>query len=103
MEKFDPAELGIATSPISELIGGDSQFNAAITNEIFAGKTGAPRDAVVLNAAFAIAAFKADFHLPLQTQIANAYVLANQAVDSGAAAAVLKKWVTLSNEVAGAR
>jgi anthranilate phosphoribosyltransferase len=33
MEKFDPAELGIATSPISELIGGDSQFNAAITNE----------------------------------------------------------------------
>jgi anthranilate phosphoribosyltransferase len=51
MEKFDPAELGIATSPISELIGGDSQFNAAITNEIFAGKTGAPRDAVVLNAA----------------------------------------------------
>jgi hypothetical protein len=30
-------------------------------------------------------------------------VLANQAVDSGAAAAVLKKWVTLSNEVANAR
>jgi anthranilate phosphoribosyltransferase len=56
-----------------------------------------------LNAAFAIAAFKADFHLPLETQIANAYVLANQAIDSGAAASVLKKWVDLTNEIASAR
>ena len=103
MEKFDPAELGISTSAISELIGGDPQFNAEITNQIFAGESGAPRDAVVLNAGFAIAAFKADFHLPLQTQIANAYVLASQAVDSGAATSVLKKWVELSNEVASPR
>jgi anthranilate phosphoribosyltransferase len=103
MEKFDPAELGIPTSAISELIGGDPQFNAEITTQIFAGESGAPRDAVVLNAAFAIAAFKADFHLPLQTQIANAYVLASQAVDSGAATSVLKKWIELSNEVVSAR
>ncbi len=103
IERFDPADIGVARASLTELSGGDAQFNAAITNEIFAGKAGAPRDAVVLNAAFAIAAFKGDFHLPLQTQIANAYVMANQAVDSGAAASVLKRWVELSNEIVSSR
>ena len=101
--KFDPLDIGVARSDIHELLGGDAQFNAKVTKDIFAGKTGAPRDAVTLNAAFAIAAFKADFHLPLETQIANAYVLANQAIDSGAAESVLKKWVELTNEIASAR
>ena len=103
IEKFDPADIGISRASLKELSGGDAQFNAAITNEIFAGKAGAPRDAVALNAAFAIAAFKADFHLSLQTQIANAYVMANQAIDSGAATSVLKNWVELSNEIASSR
>ncbi len=103
IERFDPIDIGIPRSPITELSGGDAQFNAAITNEIFAGKAGAPRDAVALNAAFAIAAFKGDFHLPLQTQIANSYVMANQAIDSGAATSVLKSWVELSNEIASSR
>jgi anthranilate phosphoribosyltransferase len=101
--EFDPLDIGVPRSQIHELLGGDAQFNAEITKQIFAGKSGAPRDAVTLNAAFAIAAFKADFHLPLETQIANAFVMANQAIDSGAAESVLKKWVELSNELASAR
>lgn len=101
--KFDPLDIGVPRSEVHELLGGDAQFNAKVTREIFAGKVGAPRDAVTLNAAFAIAAFKADFHLPLETQIANAFVLANQAIDSGAAESVLKKWVELTNELASAR
>ena len=100
---FDPLDIGIARSSIHELLGGDAAFNAEITKAIFRGESGAPRDAVTLNAAFAIAAFKADFHLPLETQIANGFVLANQAIDSGAAESVLKKWVELSNELATAR
>jgi anthranilate phosphoribosyltransferase len=100
---FNPAELGIATAPITALAGADARYNAELTNQIFAGKTGPMRDAVTLNAAFAIAAFKADFDLPLQTQIANGLVLANQAIDSGAAQSVLKKWVELSNEIVSAR
>jgi anthranilate phosphoribosyltransferase len=103
IERFDPADIGISRASLSELSGGDAQFNAAVTNEIFAGKAGAPRDAVALNAAFAIAAFKGDFHLSLQTQIANAYVMANQAIDSGAATSVLKNWVELSNQIASSR
>jgi anthranilate phosphoribosyltransferase len=100
---FDPTELGITSAPISALAGGDAEFNAKKTRDIFNGKKGAMRDAVTLNAAFAIAAFKGDFHLPLQNQIANGFVLANQAIDSGAAMAVVNKWVALSNELASAR
>jgi anthranilate phosphoribosyltransferase len=102
-EVFNPADLGIATAPITALAGGDAKYNAQMTQQIFAGKSGAMRDAVTLNAAFAIAAFKADFDLPLQTQIANGFVLANKAIDSGAAQSVLKKWVELSNEIVSAR
>ena len=102
-EIFDPTELGIAGAAISDLAGGDAKYNAKITNQIFAGESGPMRDAVTLNAAFAIAAFKGDFNLPLSTQIANGFVLANKAIDSGAAQSVLKRWVQLSNEIVSAR
>jgi anthranilate phosphoribosyltransferase len=100
---FNPEDLGITASPISELAGGDAVYNAQITMKIFSGEKGAMRDAVTLNAAFAIAAFKADFNLPLQTQIANGFVLANKAIDSGAALSVVKKWAELTNEIVSAR
>jgi len=100
---FNPEDLGITASPISELAGGDAAYNAQMTMEIFSGKKGAMRDAVTLNAAFAIAAFKADFNLPLQTQIANGLVLANRAIDSGAALSIVKKWAELTNEIVSAR
>ena len=100
---FNPADLGISSAPISELAGGDAGYNAQMTLKIFSGEKGAMRDAVTLNAAFAIAAFKADFNLPLQTQIANGFVLANKAIDSGAALSVVKKWAELTNEIVSAR
>lgn len=101
--EFNPSDLGITSSSISDLAGGDAKYNAQMTMKIFAGHKGPMRDAVALNAAFAIAAFKADFDLPLQTQIANAYVLANKAIDSGAALSVVKKWAELTNEIVSAR
>ena len=100
---FNPADLGIAFAPITALAGGDAAYNAEMTLKIFSGAKGAMRDAVALNAAFAIAAFKADFNLPLQTQIANGFVLANKAIDSGAALAIVKKWAQLTNEIVSAR
>jgi len=100
---FNPADLGIASAPITALAGGDAAYNAEMTMKIFSGAKGAMRDAVALNAAFAIAAFKADFNLPLQTQIANGFVLANKAIDSGAALAIVKKWAQLTNEIVSAR
>jgi len=101
--EFNPADLGITSSSISDLLGGDAKYNADMTMKIFTGVKGPMRDAVTLNAAFAIAAFKADFNLPLQTQIANGFVLANKAIDSGAALSVVKKWGELTNEIVSAR
>lgn len=100
---FNPAELGIPSAPITALAGGDATYNAEMTMKIFSGTKGPMRDAVALNAAFAIAAFKADFNLPLQTQIANGFVLANKAIDSGAALSIVKKWAQLTNEIVSAR
>ena len=100
---FNPADLGIASAPITALAGGDATYNAEMTMKIFSGTKGPMRDAVALNAAFAIAAFKADFNLPLQTQIANGFVLANKAIDSGAALSIVKKWAQLTNEIVSAR
>lgn len=101
--EFNPADLGITSSSISDLLGADAKYNADMTMKIFTGVKGPMRDAVTLNAAFAIAAFKADFDLPLQTQIANGFVLANKAIDSGAALSVVKKWGELTNEIVSAR
>ena len=100
---FNPADLGIPSAPITALAGGDATYNAEMTMKIFSGAKGPMRDAVALNAAFAIAAFKADFNLPLQTQIANGFVLANKAIDSGAALSIVKKWAQLTNEIVSAR
>jgi anthranilate phosphoribosyltransferase len=99
-EIFDPSELGLERIGIDELRGGTPSQNADITRAIFAGKGGPYRQAVLLNAAVAIAAFKADFHLGITQQFANGYTLAKQAVDSGAAAQLVERWANLSTELA---
>ncbi len=100
---FDPRNLNIDSSPISELVGGSPEFNATVTRYIFAGERGAPRDAVLLNAAAGIAAFKGDFSLSVEQQFANGLVLATQAVDSGRASEVLKNWAALTQEIVASR
>lgn len=102
-EKFDPRNLNIDSSPISELVGGEASYNAEVSRRIFAGERGAPRDAVLLNAAAGIAAFKGDFSLSVEQQFANGLVLATQAVDSGKASKVLEDWAKMSNELVAAR
>ncbi|MEN9325505.1 MAG: hypothetical protein RL414_1259 [Actinomycetota bacterium] len=99
VESFDPENLNIESAPISSLVGGDAAANAKITRSILSGTEGAAKDAVALNAAAAIAAFKADFSLSIEQQFANGLVLARQAIDSGAAMSVLENWISLSQEV----
>ena len=100
LEVFDPANLGLERISIEQLKGGTAAENVAITKRIFAGERSAYREAVLLNAAASIAAFKGDLHLGVEQQIANGYVLAKQAVDSGAAAHLVERWAELSNELA---
>jgi len=70
-DRIDPLDFEIKRAPISALVGGDATENARITTAIFSGEKGAPRDAVVLNAAAAIAAYEAKFDLNLHQRLNN--------------------------------
>ena len=98
---LDPIDFSIDRAPISALVGGDAQENARITRAIFAGEHGAPRDAVLLNAAAAIAAYEGAIDVSLHERIASALLKATHAVDSGAATDLLSRWALLTQEISG--
>jgi anthranilate phosphoribosyltransferase len=99
-DQFDPLDLKISRAPISDLKGGDGSHNAGITSAIFDGEHGAPRDAVLLNAAAAIAAYDGQFELNLIERINLGLERATQAVDSGAAKELVHQWAQLSQQLA---
>jgi anthranilate phosphoribosyltransferase len=96
---IDPAEFGIAAAPVSALVGGDGAENARITSSIFAGDKGAHRDACVLNAAVAIAAYEGRADLSLHERISSGVSAAITAIDSGAAQELVVKWATLTQKL----
>ena len=77
---IDPAELGIERCAPGELTGGSPAENAAAIRAVFAGERSGKRDAVLLNAAGAIAA---SGHAE---DLRDGLELARAALDSGAAA-----------------
>ncbi len=97
-QRLDPAELGIATVPLDALRGGDAAANAVVARELFAGATGPVRDAVLLNAAGAIAAYEG-VGANLVAAMTSGLERAAKAVDSGAAAGVLDKWAAITQEL----
>ena len=99
-DRIDAKDFGLSNAPISALVGGDASENARITKAIFAGERGAPRDAVLLNAAAAIAAFDGETERTIQERITSSLAKAVTAVDSGSASELLGKWITLSQELA---
>jgi anthranilate phosphoribosyltransferase len=88
--EIDPAEFGVPRCRPSDLRGGKPHENAQTINEIFAGAAGPKREAVLLNAAGAIAA---GGHAP---DLAEGYRIAAQAIDSGSAAKRLDELVAFS-------
>jgi anthranilate phosphoribosyltransferase len=92
----DPAALGIAPVEPAALRGGDPAHNAAVVREVLAGGAPAVRDAVLLNAAAAIAAHDGLAAERLHDALARGLRIAAEAVDSGAAAALLDRWITAS-------
>jgi anthranilate phosphoribosyltransferase len=99
-DRIDAKDFGLANAPISALVGGDATENARITEAIFAGERGAPRDAVLLNAAAAIAAFDGEFELSIHERLSKSLTKAAESVDSGKANSLLSDWVLLSNKLA---
>ncbi len=88
---LDPATVGLARATVEDLRGGDAEAGAAIARAVLAGDPGPRRDVVLLNAAAAIeVAGRAE-------DLAAGLPLAAEAIDSGAAAATLERWVAVSN------
>ncbi|NIH87859.1 anthranilate phosphoribosyltransferase [Amycolatopsis granulosa] len=90
-ERLDPAELGIPRATAEDLRGGDPAANAEVVRELVAGKPGPVRDAVLLNAAGALAA-DTGFSGSLVADLSAGLVRAAEAIDTGAAADLLARW-----------
>jgi anthranilate phosphoribosyltransferase len=99
-DRIEPSDFDLDSAPISALVGGDAEENARITRAIFAGEHGAPRDAVLLNAAAAIAAFDGDLDSDIHQRLQAALKRAATAVDTGKATALLNHWATLTQNLA---
>ncbi|MEU8639702.1 anthranilate phosphoribosyltransferase [Amycolatopsis sp. NPDC048633] len=89
---FDPAALGIPRATAADLRGGDAAANAEVVRELVGGKPGPVRDAVLINAAAALAAFTG-FSGSLEDDLRTGLARAGEAIDSGAAAALLDRWI----------
>jgi anthranilate phosphoribosyltransferase len=98
-DRIDAKDFGLTSAPIKALVGGDSTENARITRAIFSGEKGAPRDAVLLNAAAAIAAFDGEKELGIHERFVKSLKKAATAVDSGDAKSLLEKWALLTQEI----
>jgi anthranilate phosphoribosyltransferase len=97
---LDAADLGLARSAPGDLRGGDAAFNADVARRVFAGETGAVRDAVLVNAAAAIAARGGLAAENLHAQLKAGIERAAAAIDSGAATDLLGRWVAVAQSAA---
>src|SRR3989304_4528731 len=95
---FDPAELDMPRATVADLRGGTPDESAQMMRELLSGTAsavnGARRDAVLLNAAGALAAESGDFKSALDE--------ARLALDSGKALAKLNALVEFSQSFAQA-
>jgi anthranilate phosphoribosyltransferase len=86
-----PEQAGLPRARMQDLLGADAQTNAQAVRDVLAGAPGAFRDIVLLNAAAAlIVAERAE-------DLTGGVALAAQAIDSGAAHAVLAKLAAISS------
>jgi anthranilate phosphoribosyltransferase len=89
---IDPLDFGLERCEPGELRGGSPEDNAAVIRDVFVGEKGGRRNAILLNAAGAIAAggHAEDLREGLE--------LARRVVDSGAAAARLEELIAFTHD-----
>ncbi|TAD84201.1 MAG: anthranilate phosphoribosyltransferase, partial [Sphingomonadales bacterium] len=90
MERVDAGIAGLPHAPIEAIRGDNAKHNAAALKALLMGNPGPYRDAVLFNAAGAltVAGRGADW-----TERA---AMAAEVLDSGAALALLNKWIALA-------
>ncbi|PZU48315.1 MAG: anthranilate phosphoribosyltransferase [Microbacterium sp.] len=99
---LDPRDLGIPRANIDDLRGGDPAHNAEVVRRVLDGQTGPVRDIVMLNTAAGIVSYElfqdaAQVQVPIVERLAAARDRAAEAIDSGAAADVLDRWVAATH------
>ena len=94
----DPSRLGIPRAEPRDLVGGEVAVNVAAARRLFGGGFGPVRDAVVLNSAAAIAVH-AGLGPDLEADLASGLRRAGDALDSGAAAGLLARWVEVGRSL----
>jgi anthranilate phosphoribosyltransferase len=91
-----PEEVALEAAPAEAVPGGDPQQNADTARRIFDGEHGVARDLAVLNAGAAIYAGG------VADSLEQGVRAAEDAIDSGASAAVLGRFVERTKQLAGA-
>jgi anthranilate phosphoribosyltransferase len=86
-----PEDIGLARHPEAEIAGGDAERNARILRDVLSGQKGAPRDAVLANAAAALVCTGAGQTLREGVRVAE------RSIDGGAAAEKLARLVAATN------
>ena len=89
-----PGDVGLELADPAAVPGGDPEQNAEVARRIFAGEPGAARDMAALNAGAAIYAGGGAESLEQGVRAAE------RAIDSGAASAVLERFVNRTQELA---
>jgi anthranilate phosphoribosyltransferase len=98
-EVLDPVAIGIAPVAPETLKGSDAMHNADVARRLLAGEPGPVRDVVVLNAGMALAAYEREDDTMIDRVVAG-MAAASAALDSGAAAAVLDRWIETASRLA---
>ncbi len=88
--RIAPEDAGLPRHPISAIVGGDPAHNAAALRRLLTGETGAYRDAVLFNAATALIV------AGTAKTLSEGVKTATKALDSGAANALLDRWIAYS-------
>jgi anthranilate phosphoribosyltransferase len=92
----DPSSFGIPRGTPEDLRGQDAAYNADVVRRLLDGEQGPVRDAVLLNAGAALAVHAAE-QGTIEERLARGIERATEAVDSGAARAVLDRWVAATS------
>jgi anthranilate phosphoribosyltransferase len=101
---FDTARFGLPRARPGDLAGGDASCNAKVVRSVAAGEPGPALDAVLANAAGALAARNgAAGTAGFEGAFAAGLDQARTAVSSGAASSLLDQWIALAGELAGPR
>jgi anthranilate phosphoribosyltransferase len=87
---IEAAALGLEAAPVSALQGGGPEMNASIVRGVLAGEKGPRRDVALLNAAAAL------WVAGRALKVADGVQVAAEAIDSGAAARTLERFLDLS-------